>query len=193
MLDNLSKYHIFLASKSPRRRELLHQLRIPFNIITVNGIKEIYPKEMPIIEVPQFLSEVKADVYMKRMNENDLIITADTLVIKDGKAFGKPKEAEEAERMLSELCGNIHQVATGVTVTTKNKRRSFTTITNVKFSYLSLEEIRYYVNTYSPFDKAGGYGIQEWIGGVAVESIDGSFYNVMGLPLHQLYQELKLF
>ncbi|MCM1377316.1 MAG: Maf family nucleotide pyrophosphatase [Clostridium sp.] len=193
MLENLKKYHIYLASKSPRRRELLQQLRIPFNVITIGGIKEDYPKDMSILQVPQYLSGLKADAYHKHLKDNDLMITADTLVILDGKAYGKPANLEEAEAMLNELSGKVHQVVTGVTITTKDQRTSFTTVTDVKFAELTKEEIHYYVSNFTPMDKAGAYGIQEWIGAVAVESMEGSFYNVMGLPVHRLYQELKLF
>lgn len=193
MLENLSKYHVLLASKSPRRRELLQMLRVPFNTVTIGGIKEDYPKDMLILEVPQFLSEQKAEAYRRFIKEGDLLLTADTLVIYEGKAYGKPHSEKEAEEMLAQLSGKTHQVATGVTLTTMERRTSFTTVTDVKFAKLTPEEIHYYVATYQPFDKAGAYGIQEWIGAAAVEGIDGSFYNVMGLPVHRLYQELKFF
>lgn len=193
MLENFGKYKIFLASKSPRRRELLQQLRIPFSIITIGGIDESFPDTIPLIDVPQYVSELKADAYQSRMREGELIITADTMVICENKILGKPANSSEAREMLRLLSGKTHQVATGVTVSTIDKRTSFTAVTEVTFASLSAEEIDYYVSNYNPLDKAGAYGIQEWIGGVAVSSINGSFYNVMGLPLHRLYQELKLF
>lgn len=193
MLDNLNNYKILLASKSPRRRELLEHLRVPFNIISIGGLDETYPDDMPIIEVPQYLSEMKSDAIVHHLHGNELVITADTLVIFKGKAFGKPKDLEDARRMLHELSGNTNQVATGVTISTRMRRTSFTAVTDVKFANLLDEEIDYYVNAFNPVDKAGAYGIQEWIGAAAVESIHGSFYNVMGLPVHRLYQELKLF
>ncbi len=193
MLDNLRKYNILLASKSPRRRELLQQLRIPFHIITIGGIDETYPETVPALEVPQYISNLKADVYQKNIIGNEMIITADTMVICDDRILGKPKDADDAVGMLQSLSGKWHKVATGVAITTKDRRTSFTTVSEVKFSELSSDEIRYYVDNFSPLDKAGAYGIQEWIGCVAVEEIRGSYYNVMGLPLHRIFEELKLF
>jgi len=193
MLPNLKKYRILLASKSPRRRELLQQLRIPFNVITIGGIDESFPDTIPLIEVPQYVSSAKADAYQNNITDNELVITADTMVICDNMILGKPKDAEDAVRMLRILAGKTHQVATGVTITTKDRRTSFTTVSDVTFAELTDEEITYYVENFIPLDKAGAYGIQEWIGAVAVSAIKGSFYNVMGLPVHRLYQELKLF
>lgn len=193
MLENLNKYHILLASKSPRRRELLSNLRVPFNCISLGGIDETYPGDMPANEVPQFLANKKADAYIGNINTNEMVITADTLVIKGDKIYGKPKNQEEALSMLGELSGEIHKVISGVCILTKDRRTSFTSETEVKFANLNDEDIRYYIENYLPLDKAGAYGIQEWIGCVAVEWIKGSFYNVMGLPVHRLYQELKLF
>lgn len=193
MLENLNKYHILLASKSPRRRELLSNLRVPFNCINLGGIDETYPEDMPADEVPQFLANKKADAYIGNINTNEMVITADTLVIKGDKIYGKPKNQEEALSMLRELSGEVHKVISGVCILTKDRRTSFTSETEVKFANLNDEDIRYYIENYLPLDKAGAYGIQEWIGCVAVEWIKGSFYNVMGLPVHRLYQELKLF
>lgn len=193
MLENLNKYHILLASKSPRRRELLSNLRVPFNCISLGGIDETYPEDMPADEVPQFLANKKADAYIGNINTNEMVITADTLVIKGDKIYGKPKNQEEALSMLRELSGEVHKVISGVCILTKDRRTSFTSETEVKFANLNDEDIRYYIENYLPLDKAGAYGIQEWIGCVAVEWINGSFYNVMGLPVHRLYQELKLF
>lgn len=193
MLENLKKYHILLASKSPRRRELLSELRIPFNPICIGGIDETYPDTLPKEDVPQYLADRKADAYLSIIKDNELIITADTLVIKDHKIFGKPHSPEEAFEMLKSLSGETHKVVSGVCIMTKERRTSFTSVSEVKFCKLSDEEIQYYIENFRPFDKAGSYGIQEWIGCVAVESISGSFYNVMGLPIHRLYQELKLF
>ncbi len=193
MLENLRKYNILLASKSPRRRELLGQLRIPFKVVTLGMIPENYPEELPAIEVAQYLSGIKADAYKDIIGEDELLIAADTVVVLDGKVYGKPEDGADAVRMLRELSGRVHQVATGVTIAAKDKRTSFTTVTDVKFADLTEDDIRYYVDNYAPLDKAGAYGIQEWIGCVAVESINGSYYNVMGLPVHRLYQELRLF
>lgn len=193
MLNNLHKYKILLASKSPRRRELLQQLRIPFNVITIGGIDESFPPETPPIQVPQYISEIKADAYQNKIGDEELIITADTMVICGDEILGKPKDTEDAFRMLKLLSGHTHRVATGVTISTKNKRTSFTTVTDVTFAEISDEDIRYYVDNFQPLDKAGAYGIQEWIGAVAVSGINGSYYNVMGLPVHRLYQELLLY
>ncbi|MDE6769937.1 MAG: Maf family nucleotide pyrophosphatase [Muribaculaceae bacterium] len=193
MLTNLDKYKILLASKSPRRRELLQQLRVPFHVVTLGGIDESFPDSVPRIDVPQFVSEKKADAFQKIINENELVITADTMVICEDRILGKPKDAKEAKEMLHFLADKTHKVATGVTVTTQDRRTSFTTVTEVTFGPLTDEEIDYYVDNFQPFDKAGAYGIQEWIGAVAVSGIKGSYHNVMGLPVHRLYQELKLF
>ena len=193
MLDDLKNYKILLGSKSPRRRELLSELRIPFTTVTIGNIPEDYPSDIPAIDVPQYLSERKGSAYSEIMRDDDLLITADTLGICDGEILGKPKGRDDAIRMLKMLSGKAHQVATGVTITSKEKKVSFTSITDVKFADICDSEIIYYVDNFAPFDKAGAYGIQEWIGCVAVESINGSFYNVMGLPVHQLYRQLTLF
>ncbi|MDE6668525.1 MAG: Maf family nucleotide pyrophosphatase [Muribaculaceae bacterium] len=193
MLSNLNKYHVLLASKSPRRRELLQLLRIPFSIITINGLDETYPDTVPPLEVPQYISSKKADAYQSRLHDNELIITADTMVVCDDRIYGKPHNDKEAIEMLMSLASKTHHVATGVTISTSMRRTSFTTVTAVTFCMFSEEEARYYVDNYMPLDKAGAYGIQEWIGAIAVERLDGSYYNVMGLPVHRLYQELRLF
>lgn len=193
MLGNLNKYKIFLGSKSPRRRELMQILRVPFNVISIGGLDESYPSDIPLISVPQYVSEKKADAYQPKLHENEMIITADTMVICGDEIMGKPENGEEAVKMLMNLSGKTHSVATGVTISTIDRRTSFTSVTKVMFASLTEEEIRYYVDNYQPFDKAGAYGIQEWIGAVAVSGIEGSFYNVMGLPVHRLFQELKLF
>ena len=193
MLKHLSRYNIILGSKSPRRRELLHMLRLNFSTVVIEGLKENYPDTLPIWNIPQYLSEVKADAYLERLKKNDLVITADTLVMSENKIFGKPKSSDEAVEMLMELSGKVHNVVTGVTIATHEKRTSFTSRTLVKFADITNDEAQFYVDTFNPLDKAGSYGIQEWIGAIAVEKIDGSFYNVMGLPVHQLYKELKNF
>lgn len=193
MFENLKKYNILLASKSPRRRELLTQLRIPFKVVTLGNISEEYPSDLPALEVAQYISNKKADAYHEIIGDDELLIAADTVVVLDGKIYGKPHNSTEAAQMLRELSGKTHQVASGVTILTRQKRTSFTTVTDVKFAELTDEDIHYYIENYAPFDKAGAYGIQEWIGCVAVESIRGSYYNVMGLPVHRLYQELRFF
>lgn len=191
MLDNLRKYHIILASNSPRRKELLGGLGIPFEVKVLSGIKEFYPDTLQPSEVPEYISLEKAMAYKDRIEENDLLITADTVVVLGKEIMGKPKNREDAGRMLRELSGKVHQVYTGVTIMTKYGHHSFTSATDVKFADLSDDEINYYVEKYRPFDKAGAYGIQEWIGYIGVESIHGSFFNVMGLPVQRLYRELK--
>lgn len=193
MFENLKKYDILLASKSPRRRELLTQLRLPFKVVTIGGIDESYPESLPAEEVPLYLANLKADAYLKMLRDNELIITADTLVILGNRIMGKPADSLEAIGMLTALSGKTHHVVSGVSLTTRDRRTSFTVKTDVTFAPLTPEEIEYYVDNFLPFDKAGAYGIQEWIGCVAVEKIDGSFYNVMGLPVHQLYKELERF
>lgn len=193
MLKNLKDYKILLASKSPRRRELLQMLRVPFKVISMGGIDESYPDTVPLLDVPQYVSSKKADAYQDNLKDDELLITADTMVICGDKILGKPKDVEDAINMLLYLSGKTHQVSTGVTISTKSKRTSFTTVSDVTFGDISHEEARYYVDNYLPLDKAGAYGIQEWIGAVAVTGINGSFYNVMGLPVNRLYQELKFF
>jgi len=193
MLENLSKYHIFLASKSPRRRELLKMLRIKFDTVVISGIKEEYPDDLPKEDVPEFLSKLKANAYIDKLKERQLIITADTAVVCGNQILGKPSDKDDALRMLMLLSDKTHKVITGVTIFTNRKRVSFKTTTEVKFSHISEEDARYYIDCFSPLDKAGAYGIQEWIGCVAVEEIKGSFYNVMGLPVHRLYEELRNF
>ena len=193
MLENLNGYKIFLASKSPRRRELLQMLRIPFKVVTINGIDESFPDDISPLQVPEFISRKKAKVYLERMQPKELVITADTMVICGDRIMGKPKNPEDAVEMLLCLSGKTHQVATGVTISTADRTVSFSSVTDVTFAPLSEEEIRFYVDNYQPFDKAGAYGIQEWIGAVAVSGLNGSYYNVMGLPVHRLFQELKQF
>ncbi len=189
--NKLKKYHIILASKSPRRKELLAMLDIPFEIKVKDGIDESYPEDMPALEDAEYLSRLKGKAYAADMKDNELVITADTIVILDDKIYGKPHDVEDAIDMLMRLQGRTHTVASGVCVATKEKILSFTTCTAVRFAPLSREEAAWYVEKYRPLDKAGAYGIQEWIGCAAVAGIDGSFYNVMGLPVHQLYNVLK--
>ena len=191
MLDNIRKYDVVLASKSPRRKELLGMLDVPFEIRVKDGIDESYPADMPAVEVAEYLSRLKGKAYAEDIRENGMVITADTIVILDGKIYGKPKNEDDAIDMLMQLQGRTHIVASGVCVATKEKIVSFTTTTEVTFAPLSRDEAAWYVEKYRPLDKAGAYGIQEWIGCAAVARIDGSFYNVMGLPVHQLYNVLK--
>lgn len=191
MLSNLNDFEIILASGSPRRRELLGGLGIDFRVARLNDVDESYPNDLPANEVAEYLSKKKAEAYRQSLTERQLIITADTVVITDGEILGKPTDAADATRMLKALSGAVHQVVTGVTVMTTAKTVSFSATTNVRFAPLSDEEIDYYISQYRPFDKAGAYGIQEWIGYIAVEGIEGSYFNVMGLPIQKLYTVLK--
>ena len=192
-LQNLGRYRILLASNSPRRRELLAELGIEYETVSLPDIDESYPSGLKGGEIPAYISKKKAESYKSMMTEETLLITADTIVWLDGKVYGKPSDEKEAEEMLRQLSGNTHTVYTGVTLTTKEKERTFTVATDVKFAELSPEEIEYYIRKYSPLDKAGAYGVQEWIGYIGVESINGSYYNVMGLPMQRLYRELLKF
>lgn len=193
MLENLSKYKIILGSNSPRRKELLSGLDIKFNVKVIPGLEENYPETLDPQEIPVFLSKQKAEAYLSSLDDTMLLITADTIVWNGNAVIGKPKNRAEAIQMLRSLSGHEHHVVTGVCLTTTKKQLTFSVISSVRFASLNDDEIIYYVDKYKPFDKAGAYGIQEWIGYVGVESISGSFYNVMGLPVQRLYQELKTF
>lgn len=186
---------VVLASNSPRRRELLGLILPSFSIAPSLDIDETYPSTLPAAQVPAYLSQLKAETYKSILKDNQLIITADTVVILDGAILGKPKDCQDAIDMLHRMCGNTHTVVTGVTMTSfqGKKNVTFSTHTDVTFCKLNDEQIEEYVSRFQPFDKAGAYGIQEWIGAAAIENINGSFYNVMGLPLHALYQQLREF
>ena len=191
MLDNLKKYKVVLASNSPRRKELLSGLGIDYEVKTLPDIDESFPEGLTEVETATYIARAKADVYRNIMQSDELIITADTIVWLDGEVMGKPVDDEDARRMLRALSGKTHQVITGVCLMTIDSQKAFATVTDVTFCHLSEEEIDYYVERYRPMDKAGSYGIQEWIGFVGVESISGSYFNVMGLPIQRLYTELK--
>lgn len=182
---------IVLASNSPRRKELLGALELDFEVRTLEGIDESYPQGLTMTAIPEHISNHKAAAYA--LGENELLIAADTIVYLDGEVLGKPADAREATKMLAKLSGKTHQVVTGVTLRTLERSHSFSCVTEVTFAELTKEQIKYYVKNYSPFDKAGAYGIQEWIGCVGVTSINGSYYNVMGLPVQRLNQELQAF
>ena len=192
-LDNLEKYHIILASNSPRRRELLAGLGSGFEVKTLEGIDESYPGDLDPDMISQYISQKKADAYRSLITGNEMVITSDTIVLLDGKVYGKPAAEADACRMLGELSGRTHRVITGVCINTRERSCAFHVVTEVEFAPLSSDEIEYYVTHFKPLDKAGAYGIQEWIGSVAVRAINGSFYNVMGLPVQRLYAELKSF
>lgn len=191
MLDNLKKYKIILASNSPRRRELLSGLGVDYEVKIVPGIDETYPESLNGEEIPVYIAQEKANAYRASLQPDELVITADTIVYVDGMVLGKPVDEADACRMLRMLSGRTHQVITGVCLTTAAFQKSFASVTEVTFDTLSDEEIGYYVEKYRPMDKAGSYGVQEWIGFVGVTGLKGSYYNVMGLPVQRLYKELK--
>lgn len=193
MLDNLKKYNIILASNSPRRKELLARLGLKFKVRSLFGLDESYPDELRGEEISRFVSQKKAEAYRHTMDANDLIITADTMVYCDDTVLGKPVNVIKCAEMLRLLSGKTHEVITGVTIMTHRRTETFTATTKVTFTQLTDEDIDYYIKNYLPLDKAGGYGIQEWIGMIAVENINGSFFNVMGLPVQRLYSALKKF
>ena len=190
MLEHLENYTVVLASKSPRRQELLKGMGVRFVCLT-KETPEDYP-EMPFKKVPEYLSRQKSLAFTdEELPPNYLLITADTVVIAENEILGKPADREDAMRMLHVLSGKSHHVVTGVTVRTKDKTKTFSAISKVTFVPLDLEEMAYYVDRYKPYDRAGAYGIQEWIGYVGISGLQGSFYNVMGLPTRKLYQTLK--
>ena len=201
------KYKIILASKSPRRRELLAGLDVNFEVKVLNGIDESYPDDLDAYQVAEFIAQKKAEAYRSLLNEEEssaeenLILTADTVVIapaaneqndQEGKGIilGKPKTADDAVRMLRMLSGKTHHVVTGVCLTTKEEQRHFSVTTEVSFKELTDWEINYYISHYKPFDKAGAYGIQEWIGYIGCTGLNGSYFNVMGLPVQRIYEEM---
>ncbi|MGL4412457.1 MAG: Maf-like protein [Bacteroidales bacterium] len=184
---------ILLASNSPRRREMLTELGINFEVVTLPDIDESYPDELVGEQIPSYIAQQKALAYRDQLSDDSILITADTVVILDNVVFGKPTDRDDAHRMLRELSGNTHQVITSVTLCNTIKSHTFASTTEVTFAEISDSEIDYYINNYKPFDKAGAYGIQEWIGLVAVKGIKGSFHNVVGLPIQRLYEELKKF
>lgn len=192
-LHNLDRYKVLLASGSPRRRELLGMLGIEFSRAKVIDVDESYPADLAVDKVAEYLALKKAAAYKDILSADCLCITADTTVIFGEKVLGKPASENEAREMLRLLSGCTHRVTTGVAVTTTDRIESFTAVTQVTFADLSEDEIDYYIEKFKPFDKAGAYGIQEWIGCIGISSISGSFYNVMGLPLHRLYSLLKQF
>lgn len=199
MLEDLKKYSVVLASNSPRRKELLSGLGINFSVKTLPDVDESFPDTLKGEEIPLFIARKKADAYKvlfssvtsNEVEEPLLVITADTIVWLEDEVLGKPANATEARAMLSKLSGKKHQVITGVCLTTASWQKSFAAVSEVQFSSLTEEEMDYYIQNYCPYDKAGAYGVQEWIGFIGVESIQGSYFNVMGLPIQRLYRELK--
>ena len=191
MLDNIKKYKVILASASPRRKELMQGLDLEFEVRALPCVDESFPDTLQGGDIPLYISKKKADAYRPFMADDELVITADTIVWLDGVALGKPADEEEARRMLGNMSGKTHSVFTGVAITTKEVQLSFVAQSDVTFAALSAEEIDYYIAKYKPMDKAGAYGAQEWVGYIGMSNIVGSYFNVMGLPVQRLYSELK--
>lgn len=191
--DKLKSYRLILASQSPRRRQLLADAGIEFELAPRFECEESFSEDMPAAEVAEYLSKLKSEAYPQPLAERDILLTADTVVIAENRILGKPADRAEAIKMITMLSGHEHEVVTGVTLRTAERVKSFSVVSKVYFRELSAEEIEYYVDNYRPYDKAGSYGIQEWIGYVGIEGIEGSFYNVMGLPVQRLYCELNDF
>ena len=187
----VTDYKLILASNSPRRRELLAGLDVDFDVFVLDGIDESYPQDLKSTDVALYIARKKAEPYKQIIAPDALVITADTVVVVDNRILGKPHDEAEAMEMLREISGRTHLVITGVCLTTQEKQVSFSVETEVTFKSLSDAEIEHYVTKYKPYDKAGAYGIQEWIGYVGVTSLKGSYYNVMGLPVQRIYEELK--
>ena len=189
-MHSIKNYKLILASASPRRQQLMKDAGFTFEVWLKN-VEEKYPQELHWENVPEYLSKVKASAFREELKADEVLITADTVVCIHDRILGKPADRKEAISMLRKLSGNRHLVVTGVSVTTRTEQLSFSSRTDVFFKHLSNEEIEFYVDTYKPFDKAGAYGIQEWIGYIGIERIEGSFYNVMGLPIQKLYETLR--
>ena len=185
-------YNYILASKSPRRQQLLQSLGIPFEV-RVKETDEIYPEGKDRNEKPVYLAKLKAQAFLAELKEKDLLITADTIVVLENDVIGKPEDQQDAKRMLERLSGKEHQVISGVCLTSVHREIAFFAVSNVRFKKLIVDEIDFYISHFKPFDKAGAYGIQEWIGYIGITHIEGSFYNVMGLPVQRLYEEIRRF
>lgn len=192
MLKNKEK-KIILASQSPRRQKLMRDAGFEFEVKTKSGIEEVFPQGLKKEEIAKHLAKLKAHAFAEELSEHTIIITADTIVWQKGEVLGKPESKQEAFRMIKRLSGKKHWVITGVCITSVEKQKLFHSSAKVYFDKLTDEEINYYIENYKPYDKAGAYGIQEWIGHIGIEKIKGSYFNVMGLPIHQLYKEIKQF
>ena len=188
--DKLNDFNIILASASPRRHTFLKEMNLDFDI-QLKPVEEIYPKNLKREDITDFLAKLKAEPFLENLQHKDILITSDTIVWLDDKAIGKPKDETDAFNMIKSLSNKTHEVVTSICFTQKTEQRLVNTITKVTFKALTDEEIQYYVNTYKPLDKAGAYGIQEWIGAIAITSIEGSYNNVVGLPTHLLYKTLN--
>ena len=189
----ITNYKVLLASNSPRREELLRGIDIDFEVKVLPDIDESYPDNIPSEEIAEFVAIKKAKPYAASLHEDELLLTADTIVLLEDTVLGKPANKKEAKQMLRQLSGKTHRVITGVCLTSTKKQTSFSATSDVEFGKLTDQEIEYYVERYSPMDKAGAYGVQEWIGYVAVKHINGSYYNIMGLPIQRVYRDLTKF
>lgn len=192
VIDDINRYRIILASRSPRRQQLLKELGLNFEVITREW-EENYPPDLKGADIALFLASEKAKTFKTEIKDNEIVLTADTIVWCDNKVLDKPADKEDAVRILREISGNTHEVITGVCLLSEFKTMSFFSLTKVTFSSLSVDEINYYVDNFQPYDKAGAYGIQEWIGIAACSRIDGSYFNVMGLPVDMVYRKLQDF
>lgn len=192
IIDNLNKFKFILASRSPRRQQLLSDMGLKFDVVIMD-YEETFPANLTGEEIARYVAHEKALSFNNKISDNEIIITADTIVWCNNKILGKPQNHEDALRILREISGNTHEVITGVTLLSKHKENTFSVSTKVTFETLSDEEINYYIQKFEPFDKAGAYGIQEWIGIIACSHIDGSYFNVVGLPVQRLYAELRQF
>ncbi len=193
LLNTLKSYKVILASGSPRRKELLKGMGIAYTVELNQAVDETYPADLPLQEVPAFLARLKSQAFGRALDRDELLITADTVVLCNHQLLGKPADAGDAVRMLHILSGNKHEVLTGVCIRTHDRELVFTAQSTVSFRLLSSDELNYYVETCKPFDKAGAYGVQEWIGYIGIDHIEGSYFNVMGLPTQRLYVELNRF
>jgi septum formation protein len=192
IIDKLNCFRIILASRSPRRQELLHELGLKFDVI-IKEYEEVYPEGLGGAEIARFVAHEKAACFKKEISDNEIVIAADTIVWCNGKVLGKPVNHEDATRILKEISGNTHEVITAVSLLSRSKEITFSESTKVTFEAMSEDEIAYYIYNYKPYDKAGAYGIQEWIGILACSHIEGSYFNVVGLPVQRLYKELQNF
>lgn len=192
LIEKLTNYSLVLASQSPRRRQLLQEAGIPYKLAHVLDTNEDFPESLDKFQVPVFLAEKKSEAYGE-IPDNEIYITADTIVWLKDKVINKPKDEQDAINILTQLSGNMHEVITGVCLRSNRKSKSFFAHSEVYFSPLTDVEILHYVKTFKPFDKAGAYGIQEWIGYIGIEKINGSYFNVMGMPVQKLYRELESF
>jgi septum formation protein len=193
LLEKLNNYRLILASQSPRRQFLMKEAGFTVEVIVPEGIEEVYPEGLVNEEIPLYLAELKASYFENKLKEHEIVISADTMVFLDDAVLGKPVDYNEAKALLTSLSGKTHIVITGVCILNNHKEKTFFDTSKVHFRNLSSEEIEYYIKNYNPYDKAGAYGAQEWIGYVGIEWIEGSYFNVMGLPIQKLYGELEQF